>query len=78
MLYALYLIQSGIGTKTLIPGLKLEIILPVLIYIPFAIFVMLAGTNAINLTDGIDGLRSFYINDNNCMSFSHGNKTRNI
>ena len=28
------------------------------IYIPFAIFVMLATTNAINLTDGIDGLSS--------------------
>jgi len=32
--------------------------LPTLMYIPFIIFVMLAGTNAINLTDGIDGLAS--------------------
>lgn len=34
------------------------ITLPILIYIPFIIFVMLAGTNAVNLTDGIDGLAS--------------------
>ncbi len=30
--------------------------LPILVYIPFIIFVMLAATNAVNLTDGIDGL----------------------
>ena len=30
--------------------------LPVLVYLPFIIFVMLAATNAVNLTDGIDGL----------------------
>lgn len=30
--------------------------MPILIYIPFIIFVMLAATNAVNLTDGIDGL----------------------
>jgi len=30
--------------------------MPILIYIPFIIFVMLAVTNAVNLTDGIDGL----------------------
>lgn len=52
----MYLIKSGIGTGTIIPGIKFEFVLPVLIYIPFAIFVMLAATNAINLTDGIDGL----------------------
>ena len=32
--------------------------MPVLIYLPFVIFVMLATTNAVNLTDGIDGLAS--------------------
>lgn len=46
----------GIGTETLIPGFKIMIELPILLYIPFIIFVMLAGTNAVNLTDGIDGL----------------------
>lgn len=34
----------------------MEITIPALLYIPFAIFVMLAATNAVNLTDGIDGL----------------------
>lgn len=46
----------NIGTQTLIPILKTYITIPILIYIPFAIFVMLGTTNAINLTDGIDGL----------------------
>lgn len=42
----------------MIPGFNIMIKLPILIYIPFIIFVMLAGTNAVNLTDGIDGLAS--------------------
>ena len=74
VVYALYLIKKGIGTGTIIPGIKYELVLPVLLYIPFAIFVMLAGTNAVNLTDGIDGLRSFNLYDNNCVSFSYCNK----
>lgn len=52
--FAVYLISKG--TETLIPILKTYITIPTLIYIPFAIFVMLGTTNAINLTDGIDGL----------------------
>lgn len=71
VVYALYLIGNGIGTGIIIPILKMEIIIPIFLFIPFAIFVMLAVTNAVNLTDGIDGLRSFNINDNNCMSFSY-------
>lgn len=58
VIFAMYLIKSGIGTETFIPGLKVMIKLPIFIYIPFIIFVMLAGTNAVNLTDGIDGLAS--------------------
>ena len=46
----------NIGTDTYIPFIKEYITLPIWIYIPFAVFVMLATTNAINLTDGIDGL----------------------
>ena len=46
----------NIGNQTLIPILKTYITIPMLIYIPFVIFVMLGTTNAINLTDGIDGL----------------------
>ncbi|MCI8621614.1 MAG: hypothetical protein HFJ50_08040 [Clostridia bacterium] len=66
--------KIGVGTGTIIPILKWEVSLPILIYIPFAIFIMLAGTNAVNLTDGIDGLRSFNFNDNNRMSFSNCSK----
>ena len=40
----------------LIPFAKINITIPIWIYIPFTILVMLATTNAINLTDGIDGL----------------------
>ena len=32
--------------------------MPICIYIPFAIIVILGATNAVNLTDGIDGLSS--------------------
>lgn len=45
-----------LGTDTYIPFFKTSIHLPIWIYVPFSVFVMLATTNAINLTDGIDGL----------------------
>lgn len=55
--YSLYLAKfSEIGTETYIPIIKQYINLPIWIYIPFAIFVLLGTTNAVNLTDGIDGL----------------------
>lgn len=57
--YVIYLLQGlHIGTDIYIPIIKIYITLPIYIYIPFAIFVILATTNAINLTDGIDGLSS--------------------
>lgn len=57
VIYTLYLVKYlNIGTDTYIPILKEYITLPIWLYIPFAIFVLLATTNAINLTDGIDGL----------------------
>ena len=57
--YTVYLIKVlNIGTDTYIPFIKSSITLPIWVYIPFAILVMLATTNAINLTDGIDGLSS--------------------
>ena len=57
--YTVYLTQVlKIGTDIIIPFLKTRITLPIYIYIPFAILVMLATTNAVNLTDGIDGLSS--------------------
>lgn len=59
VIYALFLANNdNIGTETLIPILDIYIKIPILIYMPFAICVMLATTNAINLTDGIDGLSS--------------------
>ncbi len=57
VLYSLFLANNEkIGPQTLIPILKVYVNIPVLIYIPFVICTMLATTNAINLTDGIDGL----------------------
>lgn len=59
ILYILFIIKfSNYGTETFIPIIKKEIVLPIFIYIPFAILVILSTTNAINLTDGVDGLSS--------------------
>lgn len=44
------------GTDTYIPFANKFVTMPVWLYIPFAICVILATTNAVNLTDGIDGL----------------------
>ena len=55
--YVIYLIYGlHIGTDTYIPIIKEYIDIPIYIYIPFAILVILGTTNAVNLTDGIDGL----------------------
>ena len=55
--FVLYLLNVlNIGTDIYIPIIKTYVNIPVWIYIPFAIIVMLATTNAVNLTDGIDGL----------------------
>ncbi len=55
--FTLYLTQIlNIGTDTYIPFIKVYFTIPIWIYIPFAVFVLLGTTNAINLTDGIDGL----------------------
>ena len=57
--YVVYLIYGlKLGTDTYIPILKQYINIPIFLYIPFAIVVILGTTNAINLTDGIDGLCS--------------------
>ncbi|MBR6505052.1 MAG: phospho-N-acetylmuramoyl-pentapeptide-transferase [Clostridia bacterium] len=57
VLYVIYLVKFlNLGTQTYIPFLKIYINLPIWIYVPFAIFVILGTTNAINLTDGVDGL----------------------
>ena len=55
--FTLYLTQVlKIGTDIYIPFVKTYLNLPIWIYIPFAVVVLLATTNAVNLTDGIDGL----------------------
>ena len=57
VIYVLYLVKGiNLGTETYIPILKHYITIPVFAYIPFAILVILGTTNAVNLTDGIDGL----------------------
>ena len=57
--YVIYLVYGlHIDTETYIPIAKIYIEMPVYIYIPFAIVVILGATNAVNLTDGIDGLSS--------------------
>ena len=53
--YVIYLYKV-IGTETYLPIIKQYLTLPLWFYIPFAIIVMLGTTNAVNLTDGIDGL----------------------
>ena len=56
-LYTLFLVKYlNISTDIYIPFIKVNLLLPLWIYIPFTIFVMLSTTNAVNLTDGVDGL----------------------
>ena len=57
VLYTVFLVKfTSIGTGIIIPFTNFEFMLPLWVYIPFTIVVMLATTNAINLTDGVDGL----------------------
>ena len=56
-LYTFYIVQIvGTGTDIIIPFVSEPVTLPVAIYIPLVVLVMLGTTNAVNLTDGIDGL----------------------
>ena len=55
--FVIYILNVlNIGSDIYIPIIKTYVNIPVWIYISFAILVMLATTNAVNLTDGIDGL----------------------
>lgn len=57
--YVIYLLKGvNLGTETYIPFIKQYLTIPIWAYIPFAILVILGTTNAVNLTDGIDGLSS--------------------
>lgn len=58
-IFTVYLTKvMNIGTDIIIPFAKISVTLPIWVYIPFTILVMLATTNAINLTDGVDGLNT--------------------
>ena len=57
--YVTFIVKGlDLGTETYIPIIKMYIDMPIWVYIPFAIIVILGTTNAVNLTDGIDGLSS--------------------
>lgn len=57
VLVALYaLSRSDIGTTVLIPFTEMSVELPVAVYVILVLGVMLGTTNAVNLTDGLDGL----------------------
>lgn len=56
VIFVVYLTNMNFGTETYIPILKTYISLPTWIYIPAMVFIMLACTNSLNLTDGLDGL----------------------
>lgn len=59
VIYVLFLVYGfKLGTDTYIPIFKIYINIPVFLYIPLAVLVILSTTNAINLTDGVDGLSS--------------------
>ena len=50
--------SADIGVKILLPltGFSGELAIPYWIYIPFTVFVMYGTANAVNFTDGVDGL----------------------
>lgn len=58
-IFTVYLVKvQNISTDIIIPFLGKSLMLPIWIYIPFTIFVILSVTNAVNLTDGVDGVAS--------------------
>lgn len=57
VIYTMFLVNyTNLGTDIIIPFINYDLVLPIWLYIPFTIFVMLSATNAVNLTDGVDGL----------------------
>lgn len=56
-IYTMFLVEyTNISTDLILPFTDLKLNLPTWIFIPFTILVMLSTTNAVNLTDGVDGL----------------------
>ena len=56
ILIVLYLVVFNLGTSIIIPIFNQPISLGIPIFILFAAFILLGTTNAVNLTDGLDGL----------------------
>ncbi len=54
----LYLNVFNLGTDIIIPLFNQPIVLSIGAFIFFTVFILLATTNAVNLTDGLDGLAS--------------------
>ena len=52
----LYIFTFNYGMDTMIPFFHKDIIMPVGIFVIFTIFILLGTSNAVNLTDGLDGL----------------------
>ena len=56
-LYTVYLVKYvNVKQELILPFTDYTLVLPEYLFIPFTILVMLSATNAVNLTDGIDGL----------------------
>lgn len=56
-IYTIFCMQyMNISTDLILPFTDVQLSLPTWIFIPFTILVMLSTTNAVNLTDGVDGL----------------------
>ncbi len=58
-LFTWYAVSFTAGANTLVVpilGIQHPLALPIFIAVPFALFVLVSFTNAVNLTDGLDGL----------------------
>lgn len=55
ILVAFYAMQR-VGTELIVPFWGHSILLPKLVYFPFTVLVLVGTANAVNLTDGLDGL----------------------
>ena len=59
VLFALFREDAGFDRSLYFPFLSAEkysFVLPLAIYVPFAVIVVAGTSNAVNLTDGLDGL----------------------
>ncbi len=57
----LYINVFNLGTDIIIPFLGEQITLSLGLFVVFTMFILLATTNAVNLTDGLDGLASIVV-----------------